>query len=163
MVSVPGVQSNEEPHAPFNIHGVRVMVSAGLNPATRKKPARSTTTKPATAKKPCRQLKSRGLKNSRTKNNIKDKLIVRLATAEDIETTRAIGRAMHEKTVFTHTPSSNRIFDRQRDGIIKLPPDKAGVVVEQNGSLPGFVFLTCDKYYISANLGTRQRRAIKWI
>ncbi|MCP4072070.1 MAG: hypothetical protein GY742_10090, partial [Hyphomicrobiales bacterium] len=103
------------------------------NPESRKKPARSTTAKPATAKKSPKQ----------QKNNI----IVRLARVEDIEACRAIGRALHEKTIFAHIPWSDKKFDRQCDELLKLPPSKAGLVAELDGRVLGFVYLSCGEYF----------------
>ncbi len=134
MVSDPGVHSNEDLHAPPGRLDGRDLPGGVLNPESRKKPARSTTAKPATAKKSPKQ----------QKNNI----IVRLARVEDVEACRAIGRALHEKTIFAHIPWSDKKFDRQCDELLKLPPNKAGLVAELNGRVLGFVYLSCGEYFL---------------
>ncbi len=88
---------------------------------------------------------SKRKKKPATQNN---NIIVRLAKPQDLEPARAIARALHEKTVFAHIPWSDRKFDRQCDEIIKLPPNKVGLVAELNGKVLGFAFLTCGEYFI---------------
>ncbi len=128
MVSDPGVHSSEDLQAPPGMVGVRDLPGGVVNPNTQKNPVRL-----ATAKKSPKQ----------QKNNI----IVRLARVEDLEACRAIGRALHEKTIFAHIPWSDKKFDRQCDELLKLPPNKAGLVAELDGRVLGFVYLTSGEYF----------------
>ena len=91
-----------------------------------------------------------GMSNTNTRN--KNNIIIRLAKEEDRRRgPRIIARTLHEKTVFSYIPWSDKKFDRMCDEIIKLPPNKVGLVAELSGpngnQVLGFAFLTCGEYF----------------
>jgi hypothetical protein len=109
--------------------------------ANKASPAKSSRAKSSRSK--ASRSESAPAKSKSKKTNI----TVRLAKASDLEPARVIARALHEKTIFGHIPWSDEKFDRQFGEVLKLPPNKVGLVAERAGRVLGFAYLTCGEYF----------------